>query len=146
MALRSLHADLDDQSIHLDVNGQHTVEMVAEDVAGYIATSSIQLNVVAEDVGATDIQNRTNWGSCCALISGSTCAARAGVAQSSWALHQSAPSLDRSASRFSPGGKPAYSNDLYWTPLGGGNSVAIFPVTFGFISPTATLRSRWHSM
>jgi hypothetical protein len=42
-------------------NGQHTVEMVAEDVAGYIATSSIQLNVVAEDVGATDIQNRTNW-------------------------------------------------------------------------------------
>ena len=34
-------------------NGQHTVEMVAEDVAGYIATSSIQLNVVAEDVGAT---------------------------------------------------------------------------------------------
>ena len=115
-------------------------------VAGYIATSSIQLNVVAQDVGATDIQNRTNWVSCSALISGSTCAARVGVAQSSLALHQSTPSLDRSASRFSPGGKQAYSNDLYWTPLGGGNSVAIFPVTFGFISPTATLRSRWHSM
>ncbi len=98
-------------------NGQHTVEMVAEDVAGYIATSSIQLNVVAEDVGATDIQNRTNWVSCSALISGSTCAARAGVAQSSLALRPSNPSLDRSASRLSPGGKQAYSNDLYWTPL-----------------------------
>ena len=63
-------------------NGQHTVEMVAEDVAGYIATSAIQLNVVAQDVGATDIQDRTNWVSCSALISGSTCAARVGVAQS----------------------------------------------------------------
>src|SRR6202035_58879 len=84
-------------------NGQHNVEMVAEDVAGYIATSSIQLNVVAEDVGATDIQNRTNWVSGSALISGSTCAARVGVAQSGLALHQSTPSLVRSAYRFSPG-------------------------------------------
>jgi hypothetical protein len=101
-------------------------------VAGYIATSSIQLNVVAQDVGATDIQNRTNWVSCSALISGSTCAARVGVAQSSLALHQSTPSLDRSASRFSPGGKQAYSNDLYWTPLGGGNSVSHFSYDLWF--------------
>jgi hypothetical protein len=64
------------------------------DVAGYIATSSIQLNVVAQDVGATDIQNRTNWVSCSALISGSTCAARLVVAQSSLALHQSTPSFN----------------------------------------------------
>jgi hypothetical protein len=34
--------------------------------------------------------------------------------------------LDRSASRFSPRGKQAYSNDLCWNPLGGGNSVSHF--------------------
>jgi hypothetical protein len=113
---------------------------------GISPRSSIQLNVVAEDVRATDIQNRTNWVSCSALISGSTCAARVGVAQSSLALHQSTPSLDRSASRLSPGGKQAYSNDLYWTPLGGGNSASHFSYDLWFISTTATLRSRWHSM
>jgi hypothetical protein len=53
-------------------NGQHTVEMVAEDTAGYIATTSMQVNVVAQDLGATDLQNRTNWVSCSALIAGST--------------------------------------------------------------------------
>jgi hypothetical protein len=86
-------------------NGQHTVEMVAEDVAGYIATSSIQLNVVAQDVGATDIQNRTNWVSCSALISGSTCAARVGVAQSSLALHQSHPIIGSIGFKVQPGRK-----------------------------------------
>ena len=61
-------------------NGQHTVEMVAEDTAGYVATTSMEVNVVAQDVGATGIQNSKNWVSCSALIAGSTCAAGQGVA------------------------------------------------------------------
>jgi hypothetical protein len=113
-------------------NGQHTVEIVAEDIAGYIATTSMQVNVVAQDAGAAAIQNRTNWVSCSALIAGSTCAAGLGVAQSSLSLHQSTPSLDGSAAKFSLGGKQPYSNELYWTPLGGGNSVSQFSYDLWF--------------
>ncbi len=113
-------------------NGQHTVEIVAEDAAGYIATTSMQVNVVAQDPGATAIQNRTNWVSCSALIAGSTCAAGLGVAQSSLSLHQSSPSLDGSAAKFSLGGKQPYSNELYWTPLGGGDSVSHFSYDLWF--------------
>jgi hypothetical protein len=49
-------------------SGQHTVEMVAEDVAGYVATSTLQVNVAAQDIGAANIQNRKNWVSCSAVI------------------------------------------------------------------------------
>ena len=102
-------------------NGQHTVEVVAEDVAGYIATASTQLNVAGQEPGALNIQDSPNWVSCSAVLaSGSTCAAGLGVATSSLALDQSSPSLDGSAAKFSLGGNHAYSNELYWTPLGGG--------------------------
>ena len=113
-------------------NGQHTVEIVAEDTAGYIATSSMQLNVVAQDPGAASIQNANNWVSCSALIAGSTCAAGLGVAESSISLYQSEPSLDGSAAKFSLGGAHPYSNELYWTPLGGGNSVSHFSYDLWF--------------
>lgn len=85
-------------------NGQHTIEMVAEDVAGYIATSTVKVNVVAQDTGVTAIQNRANWTSCSALIAGSTCAAGLGVAESTLTLHESTPSLDGSAAKFSLSG------------------------------------------
>ncbi len=42
-------------------NGQHTVEVVAEDTAGYIATSSIQLNVIGQEPGALNIQDQNSW-------------------------------------------------------------------------------------
>ncbi len=113
-------------------NGQHTVEIVAEDTAGYIATTSVQVTVVAQDAGATAIQNRTNWVSCSALIAGSTCAAGLGVAQSTLSLDQSTPSLDGSAAKFSLAGKQPYSNELYWTPLGGGDSVSHFSYDLWF--------------
>ena len=38
-------------------NGPHTVEVVAEDVAGYIATSSMQVNVTTQEPGVPNIQN-----------------------------------------------------------------------------------------
>lgn len=113
-------------------NGQHTVQIVAEDIAGYIATSSVQLNVVAQDVGATDIQNRNNWVSCSAVIDNATCASGLGVAESTLTLHESSPSLDGSAAKFSLAGKTGYSNELYWVPLGGGNSVSHFTYDLWF--------------
>ena len=105
-------------------NGQHTVEIVAEDTAGYIATKSIQLNVVGQDPGALNIQDQNSWVSCSARISNSTCAAGLGEATSSLDLHQSSPSLDGSAAKFSIAGDHPYSNELYWIPLGGGNNVS----------------------
>ena len=107
-------------------NGQHTMEIVAEDVAGYIATNTIQVNVVAQDSGLPNIQNIPEWVSCSAVISGNTCAAGLGQAVSSLTLDQTAPSLDGSAAKFSMGGLTPYSNELYWIPLGGGNSVSHF--------------------
>jgi hypothetical protein len=110
-------------------NGKHTVEIVAEDTAGYIATTSMQVNVIGQEPGALNIQNDSAWVSCSALIAGSTCAAGLGVAASNLTLHQSTPSLDGSAAEFTLGGSHAYSNELYWTPLGGGDSKATLRTT-----------------
>ncbi|HTS06316.1 MAG TPA: hypothetical protein VMP68_12100 [Candidatus Eisenbacteria bacterium] len=107
-------------------NGRHIIELVAEDVAGYIATTSMQANVTSQGPGALNIQDSFDWVSCSAVIVNSTCAAGLGVATSTLALHQARPSLDGSAARFSLSGKTAYSNELYWTPIGGGNSVSHF--------------------
>lgn len=115
-------------------NGQHTVEVVAEDTAGYIATASSQLNVTGQGSGALNLQDSPNWVSCSAvLVSGVTCAAGLGVAKSSLTLHQQAPSLDGSAAKFSMlGGTHPYSNELYWTPIGGGNNVSHFTYDYWF--------------
>jgi hypothetical protein len=107
-------------------DGPHTVEVVAEDTAGYIATTSMRVNVVGQGPGATNIQDHYDWVSCSAVIANSTCAAGLGVASSNLALHQTTPSLDGSAAKFSLGGSTPYSNELYWVPIGGGNSVSHF--------------------
>lgn len=109
-------------------NGQHTIEVVAEDTQGYIATASTQVNVVSQEPGALNLQDSSNWTSCSAvIITGVTCAAGLGVAKSSLTLHQQAPALDGSAAKFSMlGGTHPYSNELYWTPIGGGNNVSHF--------------------
>ena len=113
-------------------NGKHTVEVVAEDTAGYIATASMQLNVVGQQPGALNIQDMSGWVSCSAVIVSATCAAGLGTAQSSLTLHQPSPSLDGSASRFTLGGNHAYSNELYWIPLGGGNTPTHFTYDLWF--------------
>lgn len=113
--------------------GQHTVEVTAEDTAGYIATTSMQLNVTGQDAGALNIQDSPYWVSCSAVLeSGTTCAAGLGVATSTLDLHQQSPSLTGSAAKFSLGGKHAYSNELYWTPLGGGNTPTQFTYDLWF--------------
>lgn len=113
-------------------NGQHTVEVVAEDTSGYIATASEQLNVVGQEPGALNIQDQSDWISCSAVISNSTCAAGLGTATSTLSLHQATPSLDGSAAKFSLGGSQAYSNELYWIPLGGGRNVSHFTYDLWF--------------
>src|ERR1700751_1741221 len=114
-------------------NGQHTVEIVAEDTAGYIATTSLQLNVVGQQSGALNLQESPNWTSCSAVIvSGNTCAAGLGVAVSSLALDQSSPLLDGSAAKFSLSGQTAYLNELFWTPICCGNSVSHFTYDLWF--------------
>lgn len=114
-------------------NGQHTVEIVAEDTAGYIATTSMQVNVTGQQPGALNIQNSLNWTSCSAvIISGVTCAAGLGTATSSLSLNRPAPSLDGSAAQFTIGGDHPYSNELFWTPLGGGDSVSHFTYDLWF--------------
>jgi len=119
-------------------NGKHTVEIVAEDTAGYIATSTLQLSVVAQDAGATNIQNRPDWTSCSAVLaSGSTCAAGLGTAKSTLIPRQAVPSLDGSSAKFSLGGAHPYSNELYWTPLGGGDSVSHFTYDLWFYMDNA---------
>src|SRR5579862_9142443 len=76
-------------------NGQHTVEIAAEDTAGYIATTSMEVNVTGQQPSAMNIQNSPQWVSCSAVLtSGATCAAGLGVATSTLSLDQSTPSLD----------------------------------------------------
>ena len=117
--------------------GAHTVEVVAEDLAGYISTASIQLNVTTQDPGVSNVQNLPDWQSCSAqLVTGLTCAAGLGTAVSSIQAHQSSPSLDGSALKFSLGGAHPYSNELYWNPIGGGNNVSHFTLDLWFYVDT----------
>lgn len=110
-------------------NGQHTIEAVSEDVAGYISTATTQVNVTGQTPGIGNIQNLQGWNSCSAAIgvgNENACASGLGNALSSLAQSQASPSLDGSAARFSLAGQTAYSNELYWVPLGGGNNVSHF--------------------
>ena len=107
--------------------GQHTIEVVAEDQAGYIATASTQVNVTSLTAGISNIQNLSDWQSCSATLdTGRTCAAGHGVAASKLIQHQSSPSMSGSSSEFTMGGPTPYSNELYWVPLGGGDSPTHF--------------------
>ena len=95
-------------------NGPHTIQVVAEDTAGYVATTSMQVNVVGQQAGALNLQDSPQWVSCLQSSYYTTCAAGQGVAVSTLSLHQQTPSLDGSAAKFTLGGKHAYSNELYW--------------------------------
>lgn len=113
--------------------GPHTIEVAAEDVAGYIATATTHVNVGALLPGVSNIQNLAGWQSCSAVFStGLTCAAGLGTASSKLIQGQSTPSLDGSSAQFTMGGPHAYSNELYWYPIGGGNSVSHFTYDLWF--------------
>ncbi len=114
-------------------SGQHTIEVVAEDLAGYIATATTHVNVATQLPGVSRIQNLHGWESCsAALLNGYTCAAGLGTATSQLIQGQSSPSLDGSSAEFTMGGPHPYSNELYWYPVGGGNSVSHFTYDLWF--------------
>jgi hypothetical protein len=114
-------------------SGTHTIEIVAEDVAGYIATASIQVNVVTQNPGVSNIQNLPGWLSCSAAIgSGAACASGLGDAVSQLMQGQSSPSLNGSSAEFTIAGPHPYSNELYWYPLGGGDNVSHFTYDLWF--------------
>ena len=114
-------------------NGPHTIEVVAEDVAGYIATATTTVNVASQLPGISSIQNLPGWQSCsAALNNGFTCAAGLGTATSQLIQGQATPSLDGQAAEFTMGGPHPYSNELYWYPLGGGNNVSHFTYDLWF--------------
>lgn len=118
-------------------NGPHKVEVVAEDVAGYIATNTFHVTVTDQQPGIDHIQNLPNWLSCSAvIIAGSTCAAGLGNAVSSLTHDQGEPSMDGSSSRFTLAGKTPYSNELYWIPLGGGKNATHFSFDLWFYIDT----------
>jgi hypothetical protein len=113
--------------------GPHTVEVAAEDVAGYIATATTQVNVAQLLPGINNIQAMNGWQSCsAALQTGLTCAAGLGTATSQLIQNQSSPSLDGNSAEFTMAGPHSYSNELYWFPLGGGNSVSHFTYDLWF--------------
>jgi hypothetical protein len=121
-----------DQYIFM-ATGRHTIEIVAEDVAGYIATASIEANVVAQNPGVSNIQNLAGWLSCSAAIgAGATCASGLGDAVSQLIQGQSSPSLNGSSAEFTIAGPHAYSNELYWYPVGGGDNVSHFTYDLWF--------------
>src|SRR5215471_8019719 len=127
-------------------NGQHTVEVVAEDTAGYVATTSMQVNVINQAPGALNLQDHPDWVSCSAVIAGSTCAAGLGVAASTLALHQSTPSLDGSAAKFSLAGNHAYSTNSIGHQSAGETASATLRTTFTSTSTAATRLNHWNSM
>jgi hypothetical protein len=90
-------------------SGQHTIEVVAEDVAGYIATATTHVNVATQLPGVGSIQNLAGWESCsAALLNGYTCAAGLGTATSQMIPGQSSPSLDGAAAEFTLSGPKPY--------------------------------------
>jgi hypothetical protein len=113
--------------------GPHTIEVAAEDVAGYIATATTHVTVGTLLPGVSNLQNLPGWLSCSAnLPTGLTCAAGLGTATSQLIQGQSSPSLDGSAAEFTMGGPHPYSNELYWFPIGGGSSVSHFTYDLWF--------------
>lgn len=109
--------------------GNHMIEVVSEDQAGYVSTKSVPVSVGEQDPGITQIQNMPGWVNCSSVLAtGAVCAAGLGVAKSELMQNQIAPTIDGGASaKFSlQGATHPYSNALYWIPLGGGDNVKHF--------------------
>jgi hypothetical protein len=113
--------------------GQHTLEVMAEDDQGYISAIPMQVNVTAQSqTTISGIQELPGWQSCSATFpagsgrDGQICAAGLGTAMSTMTEGQTSPAMDGKSAKFTMGGPTAYSNVLYFNPVGGGNSVSHF--------------------
>ncbi|HUA16917.1 MAG TPA: hypothetical protein VMG31_16605 [Verrucomicrobiae bacterium] len=116
-------------------NGNHTIEVVSEDQSGYIATQTVPITVSGQNPGLSQIQNLDGWINCSSVLAtGAVCAAGLGTAKSALEQSQTSPTLNGgTSSKFAmEGGTHAYSNALYWLPLGGGNNVSHFTFDLWF--------------
>jgi hypothetical protein len=126
--------------------GQHTVEVMAEDNKGYISATLLNVNVTSQSQATiSSIQAMPGWQTCSALFppgsgrAGQVCAAGLGNAVSSMTQGQSSPAMDGNSTKFSLSGPTGYSNELYFNPVAGGNSVShfIYDLYFYEDDPTA---------
>jgi hypothetical protein len=121
--------------------GPHTVEVMAEDSSGYVSAIPIQVTVTSQSqTTVSGIQTMKGWQSCSALFpagsqrAGQLCAAGNNTpAVSMMTEGVSSPSMDGKSAQFSmsaPNSTPnpsyGYSNELYFNPIAGGNSVSNF--------------------
>jgi hypothetical protein len=122
--------------------GPHTVEVMAEDTAGYISAIPINVTVTSQQSQTiiSGIQNISGWQSCSADFppgsqrAGQLCAAgNTNVPASTMTEGQSTPSMDGKSAQFTmsaPGGAPnstyGYSNELYFNPIAAGTNVSNF--------------------
>lgn len=117
-------------------NGQHTIEIVSEDQAGYISTKTLPLTVTGQGPGISQIQNMPGWINCSSVLAtGAVCAAGLGVAKSQLVQSQTSPTVNggTSAEFRLEGATHPYSNALYWIPLGGGDNVTHFTYDLYFL-------------
>jgi len=115
--------------------GQHKVEVMAEDNQGYISDAIVNVNVTSQAAKTTisGIQNMPGWQSCSAVFpagsgrDGPLCAAgNANPPTSSITQGQSSPAMDGQSAKFSMSGPNAYSNELYFNAIAGGDNVSHF--------------------
>jgi hypothetical protein len=113
--------------------GAHTMEIMAEDNQGYISATIMNVTVSSQSqTTISSIQNMSGWQQCSAKFpagsgrDGQICAAGLGNAVSTMTPNQSSPSMDGQSAHFTLGGPTAYSNELYFNPVAGGNSVSHF--------------------
>ncbi|HZR29411.1 MAG TPA: hypothetical protein VFA71_11600 [Terriglobales bacterium] len=120
--------------------GQHTLEVMAVDRKGFVSTSVMQVTVAAQSpFTVSNIQALPGWQTCSAVFPpeaarhGQICAAGLGTAVVSMTPGQSTPSLDGNSTKFSIAGPTGYSNELWFNPVGGGNSVTHFVYDLWFL-------------
>src|SRR5579862_2789957 len=127
--------------------GQHTVEVMAEDTSGYISATIVNVTVTTQaQTTISGIQNMSGWQTCAADFpagsgrAGQLCASgNPNPPTFSMTQGQSSPAMDGQSAEFSVSGPNAYSNQLSFNAIAGGNNVShfIYDLYFYIDNPTA---------
>lgn len=126
--------------------GSHMMEVTAVDKTGAQSATLLPITISAQPTATiSSIQDMPGWQSCSAKFpsnsprAGQLCAAGLGTAASTMSPNQASPSRDGKSAKFTLGGPAAYSNELWFEPLGGGTSATHFTYDLWFLidNPTA---------
>ncbi|HZC24972.1 MAG TPA: hypothetical protein VE866_16675 [Candidatus Binatia bacterium] len=115
-------------------SGQHTVEVMAEDTSGYISSTILNVNVTTQaQTTINGIQNMAGWQTCAGDFpagsgrAGQVCASgNPNPPTFNMTQNQSSPAMDGKSAEFSISGPNAYSNQLSFNAVAGGNNVSHF--------------------